>query len=95
MENTINITEFNSLIGKNIYAEGWHYDNGGFVSGEITEIKKYKFGANKTEVFVKSANHLSMNSFTFTNSELKTLLHFGELPTANKFLNTGTNAKIN
>jgi hypothetical protein len=94
MEETFNTDEFNSLIGNNIFAEGWQYDNSGFVSGEITEIKPYKYGRDKVEVFVDTENKFSMKSFVFTHNQLKILLSCGELPTANKFLNTGTNAKI-
>jgi hypothetical protein len=82
------------LIGKTIFAEGWHYDNGGMIDGVITEIERGRFGDLEYIVRVDTKNPLSMYSFTFKKSELEKLLTDGKLPTANKFLNTGTNAEI-
>jgi len=82
------------LIGKTIFAEGWHYDNGGMISGIITEIVKSRFGYDNFDVYVETVNPLSMDSFSFNSKQLETLIADGKLPTANKFLNTGTNAEI-
>jgi hypothetical protein len=83
-----------SLIGKSIIAEGWQRDNGGMISGIITEIKKGRFGDLEYIVCVEPNSPSSMSDFTFNASHLETLLNEGKLPEANRLLNSGTNAKI-
>ena len=82
-----------SLLGKTIYAEGWHYDNSGFISGTITLITQDKFSKG-FRVYVESNAKLGMNDFVFTIKEMEILLAEGVLPRANRFLNTGTNAEL-
>ena len=76
-----------SLIGKSIIADGWQYDNSGFISGVITEIKKGLFGDLEYIVCVEPNSPFSMNDFTFKSSHIEILLAEGKLPIANKFLN--------
>ena len=83
-----------SLIGKTISADGWQYDNSGFIHGVITEVKLGRYGDMEYIVCVKPLSERSMNDFTFKRRHMEYLLSDGELPIANKFLNTGTNAKL-
>jgi len=94
METQSLLSQAQSLIGKTIFAEGWQRDNGGFISGKITEVKKGRFGDLEYIVCVEPNSPLSMNDFTFKTKHLEILLAEGKLPIANKFLNSGTNAKI-
>lgn len=82
-----------SLIGKRIIADGWHYDNGGFASGLVTKVESQSGGLSY-KVSVEPDHIGSMGSYTFRAAEMVTLVTRGELPEANKYLNTGTNAKI-
>ena len=92
MKNTVMDTEkFNALIGKKIWASGWHYDNGGSISGTI-EFINYKFGSYN--VYVSDKTPSSMSSFSFTEEQLCKLLEDGELPPSNRLLNAGTDAKV-
>jgi hypothetical protein len=90
MENT---TKYKSLIGKNIVASGWHYDNGGAMEGVILDITKYEV-FEQWNVFVDENTEGEQKNFTFTTKQMDTLLADKELPKANPLLNTGTNAKI-
>ena len=83
-----------SLIGKSIIADGWQRDNGGMISGIITEITKGRFGDLEYIVCVEPNSPYSMDSFTFKSSHIEILLAEGKLPEANRLLNSGTNAKI-
>lgn len=69
-----------SLIGKTIIADGWQYDNSGFISGTITEIKTGRFDDLEFIVYVKPDCLQSMESFTFKSRQLETLLNSGSLP---------------
>ena len=88
----LDLKKYESLIGKNLSAEGWQYDNGGSVCGEITEIKEW----SRSQIFVYTTKtyEWNMSKFTFTPQQLDELIEKGCLPKANKFLNTGTNAKL-
>ena len=88
------LSQAQSLIGKTIIADGWQRDNSGSISGIITEIKKGRFGDLEYIVCVEPNSPYSMGSFTFKSSHIEILLAEGKLPEANKFLNSGTNAKI-
>lgn len=82
-----------TLIGKTIAADGWLRDNGGFISGEIVEVKPIYNGLEyQVRVVPDTAN--SMETYTFKGGQMATLLRDGFLPEANKFLNSGTNARI-
>ena len=88
METLIN---YSALLGKEISASGWHYDNSGGIWGTIIEIKENKFNY---EIFVNKKNELSMSSMTFSKNYMNQLLNKGFLPKSNPFLNTGTDAEI-
>ena len=88
------LSQAQSLIGKSIIADGWQRDNGGMISGIITEIKKGRFGDLEYIVCVEPNSPHSMDSFTFKSSHIEILLAEGKLPEANRLLNSGTNAKI-
>jgi hypothetical protein len=83
-----------SLIGKTIIADGWQRDNGGMISGKITEIQKGRFGDLEYIIHVEPTTELSMDEMTFKKQHLEILLADGKLPEANRLLNSGTNAKI-
>lgn len=87
------LVDAQSMIGKTILADSWSYDNYKCIQGTITQISKAKFGA---DVFGVSLIEVMTDngSIQFSANQIQTLLDKGELPTANKFLNTGTNAKI-
>lgn len=87
-----NLKKYKSLIGKNLSASGWHYDNGGSVYGEITELKEWS--RSEIIVYTTKTYDCNMSSFSFRPQELDELIEKGCLPEANKFLNTGTNAKL-
>lgn len=87
-----NLKKYQSLIGRRIYANGWHYDNGGDVCGTITEIKEWS--SSQIRVYTTKEHDWNMKSFTFTPNQLDELIEKGCLPKANKFLNTGTNAEL-
>ena len=86
------LNKYESLIGKNISASGWHYDNSGSVYGEITRLQSW----SRREIIVHTTktNDWDMAKFSFTPQQLDELLENGFLPKANKFLNTGTNAEL-
>ena len=86
------LNKYQSLIGKNILASGWQYDNSGSVCGEITRLQSWS--RNKIIVHTTKTNEWDMKSFTFTPQQLDELVENGCLPKANKFLNTGTNAEL-
>jgi hypothetical protein len=88
----LDLKNYKSLIGKNLEASGWHYDNSGSVYGKITGLKQW----SSTQIFVYTTKTYDWNmlSFTFTPQQLDELIEKGCLPKANKFLNTGTNAKL-
>ena len=88
METLIN---YSALIGKEISASGWHYDNSGGIWGTIIEIKENKFNC---EIFVNKKNELSMSSMTISKNYMNQLLNKGFLAKANPLLNTGTDAEI-
>jgi len=87
-----NLKNYKSLIGRNLSASGWHYDNGGSVYGKITDLKEWS--RNKIIVYTTKEHDWHMKSFTFTPQQLDELIEKGCLPKANKFLNTGTNAEL-
>lgn len=88
------LSQAQSLIGKSIIADAWQYDNSGFISGIITEIKQGRYGDLEYIVCVEPNSPSSMNDFTFKKRQLEALLADGKLPKANRFLNSGTNAEI-
>jgi hypothetical protein len=96
----MNTKNYDSLIGKNIVADGWYYDNGGTMAGVISEIvfnyySSGKLNEHRVEVYVREKMYSwHMESFTFTIKQLDILLECCELPIANQFLSQGTNAKI-
>ena len=95
MENTQTLlSRSQSLIGKTIEADGWQYDNSGFIYGVITEVILGRYGDLEYIVSVKPLSETSMSNFTFKTRTMETLLSNGKLPIANKFLNSGTNALI-
>ena len=79
------------LIGKKIVAEGWQRDNGGGISGVITKIEQ---GTYRIDIYVEKNDDASMDYMSFHESHLEILLRDGELPKANRLLNSGTNAVI-
>ena len=87
--------EYQTLIGKTISASGWHYDNGGSIYGVINEVKQSKY-SNDVTVFVDSntTKHNSMKQFSFSFTQLDTLLSKGKLAEPNRMLNTGKSASI-
>jgi len=86
--------EYQTLIGKTISASGWHYDNGGSMFGVINEVKQSKY-SNDVTVFVDNTDkYNSMKQFSFTFTQLDTLLSKGKLAEPNRMLNTGTAARI-
>ena len=86
------LNKYQSLIGKNISASGWHYDNGGSVYGKITRLQAWS--RREIIVYTTKTNDWHMAKFTFTPQQLDALLENGCLPKANKFLNTGTDAEL-
>jgi hypothetical protein len=87
-----------SFIGKTIVADGWQYDYSGFMSGVITSVINGNtvdaIGFPMVEITVTKSKENSMDSYKFTINQINTLLKNGELPVPNKFLNSGTYAKI-
>jgi hypothetical protein len=96
-DNLLNLSQ--SLIGKKIFAEGWHYDNHGFMKGVITSVKKGSsvcvLGLPRIEIIVSKSEQESMNSYTFSLNQINSLLKNGKLPIPNQLLNIGTYAEIN
>ena len=86
------MTKYQSLIGKEISADGWQRDNSGGIYGEITRIQSW----SRDEVIVHATKEYewNMNSFSFTIEQMDELVEKGCLPKANKMLNSGTNASI-
>ena len=87
--------EYQTLIGKTISASGWHYDNGGSIYGVINEVKQNKYRADECTVYIeKNDTKNNMNCFSFSFSQLDTLLSKGKLAEPNRMLNTGKSASI-
>ena len=82
-----------TLIGRTIHADGWHYDNGGFISGVITKIDS-RYGGLEYTVTVEPDHSSSMKTYTFKAGQMLKLITEGKLPKANQLLNTGTNAEL-
>lgn len=97
MENSNQLLDkYQSLIGKELKAYSWHYDNDGYAQGKITDIKFSQYINGGINVYINPSlvGSGSMDYFNFTINQIDTLLKDGKLPDPNKFLNTGTEASI-
>lgn len=93
MENELKLTD---LIGKNVYCDGWQYDNGGFIKGKVLDVV---VGTNQSKIIVEplpetKGSYGSMSSFTMYNRYILEMLANGKTKEPNRLLNTGSYGEL-